>query len=114
MNYINFLQSGVVRRNPSDHQKTDILQHRVERFAASLGNWNLKYDEFPDIRDWMLRNWAAPYGQENAMRYLDAVMDRRSRSYWGLLSPSEEETEAFRSFLSVIYDLRGDEVSGKW
>jgi hypothetical protein len=90
------------------------LKAQVHDFAERLRSWNLKYDEFPDIRAWVTQNWTAPYGADAALDYLNGVAERRSESYWGQSTRSRQdiadEAERSRRLRAVYSDLAGDEV----
>jgi hypothetical protein len=88
------------------------LERRVYGLASSLGSWNLKYDPFPDVEEWLEQHWWAPYGVDHARRLLRTAMDERSKNYWGLqrmVRDYDESREAQRAFRAVVADLRGDE-----
>ena len=90
----------------------DTLLTEVTNFGSALMSWNLKYDKFPDIKDWITKNWAAAYGSEVVERYLNACMAERSANYWGGTHPSgAEKNEAFKALRNLIADLKGDAPS---
>ena len=100
---------GQAKLNPAQD-----LKAQVHAFAERLRSWNLKYDEFPDIRAWVTQNWTAPYGADAALDYLNGVAERRSESYWGQSTRSRQdiadEAERSRRLRAVYSDLAGDEV----
>jgi hypothetical protein len=100
------------RANPSDVAE---LKRKLYAFGESLGAWNLKYHQFPDISDWLDKNWSAAAGREAAEAYLSGIMRKRSSSYYGQSIRSRgaiaDEAEQNRRMRAVFADLSGDEFT---
>lgn len=85
----------VIDNNPYMKQIT-----AVNKMADTLRSWNLKYDEFPDYKTWLLNNWIAPYGKEEALEYLYESAKRRRDSYWGIQSQTFNSKQDSHSIAS--------------
>lgn len=95
-----------------DEQQINSLFDAVVDFGTQLSAWNLKYDRFPDINEWLRKNWTAPYGKEAAESYLAACMAQRSSNYHNVgYSDGREKSMAYTRLKNVIADLKGDQLS---
>jgi len=95
----------VYRNSP----KTLELKNKIDEFADSLANWNLKYDEFPSINKWVDKNMDDfPYGQDEVIEYLGNVMSSRSQSYWDTSVEGRTHPDK-KKLMAVLADLAGDE-----
>lgn len=104
---------------PEKAPKSEALRQQVESFADSLRGWNLKYDVFPSIDEWLDKHWTGPYGREVAAAYLKSARDARSAAYWGSKpfqsrSDIRREAEGRRAFNAIFSDLEGDETQARW
>lgn len=91
----------------------DELFDSVINLGSAIRSWNLKYDIFPDINEWLDKHWKAPYGKEVAERYLNNCMQERASNYWGTRqSDGKELNDSYKALLAIIADLNGDLISG--
>ena len=101
-----------------DAKRTMRLRDEIYEFANTLNTWNLNYDQFPDISDWIDKNMREfPYGQDVVDEYLMAAMRRRSQSYWDV-RPSRYEIDQYKDIsnrlVGILKDLAGDELQNRF
>ncbi len=65
------------KKNPSLENEI----HAIERMKRMLSSWNLKYDEFPNVEEYLNKHWTQTYGRQEALELLMAAMNQRADLY---------------------------------
>lgn len=65
------------KKNPSVQNET----HDIERMKRMLSSWNLKYDVFPNVEEYVNKHWTQTYGRQEALELLNAAMNQRADLY---------------------------------
>ena len=68
------------KKNPSVENEI----HDIERMKRMLSSWNLKYDVFPNVEEYVNKHWTSTYGKREALDLLNAAMNQRSDLYWNV------------------------------
>ena len=68
------------KKNPSVQNEI----HAIERMKRMLSSWNLKYDVFPNVEEYVNKHWTSTYGKREALDLLNAAMNQRSDLYWNV------------------------------
>lgn len=100
--------------------KAKALETKVLGLAGTLRSWDLDWDTFPPIEEWLDENWKADYGREQAAEWLGQVMSLRSSDYWNVWGSRPHHmqrhvyatkcADAKKAFLGIMADLAGDEI----
>lgn len=77
----------------------------VVGMGNTLRTWDLNWDRFPNIREWVAK-LNLPYGEEAFFRYLDYCAAERAANYWNASRPSDQN--AYRNMTAMAADLSGD------
>ena len=105
------------KKNPSVQNEI----HAIERMKRMLSSWNLKYDEFPDVKEYVNKHWTSSYGKREALDLLLAAMNQRSSLYYnvermippgGTLAGRQLE-KAEKNWSKVIGQLNGIQEIGE-
>jgi len=91
-------------------ENTDLeeTKRKVFGFGETLRSWNLKYDTFPDIDNWVEENWPYKYGTDIVKDYLLSVAEERSSNYWGSNYNYEKHRGKANKLSALFKDLEGD------
>jgi hypothetical protein len=65
------------KKNPSLESEI----HDIERMKRMLSSWNLKYDVFPNVEEYVNKHWTQTYGRQEALELLMAAMNQRADLY---------------------------------
>lgn len=65
------------KKNPSTENEI----HDIERMKRMLSSWNLKYDVFPNVEEYVNKHWTSTYGRQEALELLIAAMNQRADLY---------------------------------
>lgn len=65
------------KKNPSIENEI----HDIERMKKMLSSWNLKYDVFPNVEEYVNKHWTQTYGRQEALELLIAAMNQRADLY---------------------------------
>lgn len=96
------------KKNPSTKSIRSNI-HAIEKMKDELLTWNLKYDEFPNIKEFANKNWELSFGKKEALSLLNAAASKRASSYWNANTSyaADELFEASQAWRKVIDKLKG-------
>lgn len=105
------------KKNPSVQNEI----HAIERMKRMLSSWNLKYDEFPDVKEYVNKHWTSSYGKREALDLLVAAMNLRSSLYHnvekmippGSTLAGKQLEKAEKNWSKVIGQLNGIQKIGE-
>jgi hypothetical protein len=102
--------SEVKKKNPSTKSIRNNIR-AIEKMEDDLLVWNLKYDEFPDIKEYVNKNWELSFGKKEALALLNAAARKRSDSYWNTRTnyAADEYHDTRQAWWKIITKLKGTE-----
>lgn len=97
-------------KNPSTKSIRSNI-HAIKKMEDDLLTWNLKYHEFPDIKEFVNKNWELSFGKKEALALLNAAARKRSDSYWNTRTnyADDEYYDARQAWWKIITKLKGTE-----
>ena len=98
------------KKNPSTKSIRSNIR-AIEKMEEDLLTWNLKYHEFPDIKEFVNKNWELSFGKKEALALLNAAARTRSDSYWNTRTnyAADEYYDARQAWWKIITKLKGTE-----
>lgn len=96
------------KKNPSAKSIRSNMR-AIEKMEEDLLTWNLKYHEFPDIKEFVNKNWELSFGKKEALSLLNAAARNRSDSYWNTRTnfAADEYYNARQAWWKIITKLKG-------
>ena len=98
------------KKNPSTKSIRSNIR-AIEKMEEDLLTWNLKYHEFPNIKEFVNKNWELSFGKKEALSLLNAAARNRSDSYWNTRTnfAADEYYNARQAWWKIITKLKGTE-----
>ena len=97
-------------KNPSTKSIRSNIQ-AIKKMEDDLLTWNLKYHDFPDIKEFVNKNWELSFGKKEALTLLNAAAKQRASSYWNTRTnyANDEYYDARQAWWKIITKLKGTE-----
>lgn len=98
------------KKNPSTKSIRSNIQ-AIKKMEDDLLTWNLKYHDFPDIKEFVNKNWELSFGRKEALALLNAAAKQRASSYWNTRTnyAADEYYDARQAWWKIITKLKGTE-----
>lgn len=98
------------KKNPSTKSIRSNIQ-AIKKMEDDLLTWNLKYHDFPDIKEFVNKNWELSFGKKEALTLLNAAAKQRASSYWNTRTnyAADEYYDARQAWWKIITKLKGTE-----
>lgn len=99
-------------KNPSTTTKSIRSNiQAIKKMEDDLLTWNLKYHDFPDIKEFVNKNWELSFGRKEALTLLNSAAKQRASSYWNTRTnyAADEYYDARQAWWKIITKLKGTE-----